>query len=243
MWNLLIDFLTANEDIRYDLIIVAILTYLFLLWVVVSIWVILDAKKRYESIWISLMWGVLVLILNFPILILYLMLRPEDEWWKLHHEEEIDDISPSGGVNVPLVNFVGENGQVALSFEVKINPQSTQNSDMSIEVGWNDKDNKNDFKLEEKVTTLEKNEDDSSDQISVEDNNNSNKDNQILSSLGSKITNAFKLFSENINGDKDRENNDPKADDTNISDERETEIRDKELESRKKKKKKKKKRN
>ena len=64
----------------------------------------------------------------------YLITRPEDENdYVLLPSEHLNN----KGINVPIVNFVGKDGKVNLSFELKINnPEFVNNSDMAINIDW-----------------------------------------------------------------------------------------------------------
>lgn len=119
------------------------LVYLVLFWLLVSIWVFFDAKKRYENDFIAVTFAVLNFIppFNFLILVFYLVIRPDirfddfDEW-------------EAGGVNVPIVNFMGKEG-IEMSLELRINPkrlkEADKTNDMTVEIGWDKRDEK--FKL------------------------------------------------------------------------------------------------
>ncbi|MBW7953215.1 hypothetical protein H3C67_00295 [Candidatus Dojkabacteria bacterium] len=131
MVEALLQFLDLNSDVPYqDLIIPAVFLYLAILWLVVSMWVYADAQKRFKRRWVSIVIAVANFLLQFPFLFVYLLIRPatiED------FEDWID-----GGVNVPIVNFTGENG-VVMSFELKINPKriaSDNDSEMKIDVSF-----------------------------------------------------------------------------------------------------------
>ena len=121
-----------------------IFVYLLLLWLAFCAWVYSDAIKRYDNMFLAIVWFVAVLILNFPALIFYFIVRPdkEDENILLIRDSGgATATSTEGGINVPLVNFVGENG-VAISFQLKINKSALQEeeiSNMKIDVGFDDK--------------------------------------------------------------------------------------------------------
>jgi len=120
-------------------ILMGAVAYVALLWFLFSFWVFIDAKKRYKKTGLALILFFVVFIFNFPALIFYLITRPENE----------DDfvIIPADnlnnrGVNIPIVNFIGKDGKVNFSFELKINNQefasqvSDMSSDMSIDLNW-----------------------------------------------------------------------------------------------------------
>jgi len=125
--------LISGGDLTVLLIGVAV--YLGLLWALFSFWVFIDAKKRYQKTNIAIVFFVVVLVFNFPALVFYLITRPEDDNdYVIFPSEHLDN----RGVNVPIINFVGKDGKVNLSFELKINnPEFVNNSDMSINVDWN----------------------------------------------------------------------------------------------------------
>lgn len=112
--DFVVSFVDFNEGLDFDLIIKLVVSYLVVFWVIVSLWVLKDAKDRFNNIFVALILAILNLILFLPFLVLYLLARP-------HIEDEFEDWS-EGGVNVPIVNFVGKEG-VEMSFELRINPK------------------------------------------------------------------------------------------------------------------------
>lgn len=116
-------------------ILMAALAYVVLLWFLFSFWVYVDAKKRYKKTALAIVLFLVVFIFNFPALVFYLITRPENE------DDFVifpaDNLS-NRGVNIPIVNFIGKDGKVNFSFELKINNQefAAQASDMSIDVNW-----------------------------------------------------------------------------------------------------------
>jgi len=129
----MIDIITGFLDskIDYQTIFAIVGLYLLSLWLMFCLWVFIDANKRYKKPVMGLFMSLLVFVFNFPALVFYLIIRPEvDEF----ADFGLDTMA--GGVQVPLVNFIGENGEVALSFNVQIQPQLQSKSDMVINVGW-----------------------------------------------------------------------------------------------------------
>lgn len=120
--------------------------YILILWLMFSFWVYVDARKRYKKTSIGIVFFFVVFIFNFPALIFYLVTRPEDENDFLFFPS--DNLS-NRGVNVPVVNFVGQDGKVNFSLELKINnPEVAHSADMSVDVNWKS-ENKDFVKQEE----------------------------------------------------------------------------------------------
>lgn len=113
-------------------LLIVIVIYIAALWLMFCLWVLIDANKRYHNFLIAILFTLIVFVFNFPALIFYLILRPEEEGGYLASD-------PAGGVNVPLMNFLGEDGQVKMSLNLTVANQSTQPnsaSDMDIQVRW-----------------------------------------------------------------------------------------------------------
>jgi hypothetical protein len=147
--QLITDIVEGNSEINWSLIIILIGLYFISLWLVISIWVYYDAHKRYEGYVTPVLFGFLVFFLNFPMLIFYFTVRPDLTF------EEFDDWE-AGGVNVPIVNFMGKDG-IEMSFEMRINPRRLRDEekpDMNIEIGW-DNDNEK-FRLIDKDEIVKK---------------------------------------------------------------------------------------
>lgn len=139
MPSLILDFLDFNKNIDYGIIIPLAFLYVFIFWFIVSGWVYFDSKKRTKNKVKGLLIGFGNLIFGVPYLILYLLIRPSD------FELEADLLSEaSGGVNVPVVNFVGKDGMV-MSLELRINSAKLAQenaSEMKVDVSFDSQDDK-----------------------------------------------------------------------------------------------------
>ena len=95
----------------------------------------------------------LALILNFPTLIFYLIVRPEAEDEHVFYMHSDEEASNLGGVNVPIVNFIGEDG-FKISLQLKVaNPKAEKDSNLDINLDW--KSNDENMKVEEKKVPAE----------------------------------------------------------------------------------------
>lgn len=131
MSEFLLDFIDFNESVDYAVVLQLFCSYVLLLWVVIAVWVGVDAKKRFNSNKFSFLFFFLVLILNFPMLIFYFIVRP-DEQFEGYEEWE------AGGVHVPMVNFTGKDG-VEMVIELKLKPSRINpniQEDMKVDVSW-----------------------------------------------------------------------------------------------------------
>ena len=116
IWDAIIDFVIENEKIQYDRIIAMTLVYLAFLWMVVSVWVVTDAYNRYQRKYLAFVWGVIVFVANFPSLIIYFLVRPE---------EDLSDIIAGAGSEapsnlIPIASLIDDNGDIKLQFELRI---------------------------------------------------------------------------------------------------------------------------
>lgn len=102
--------------------------YILALWAMFSFWVFVDAKKRYQSTKIGILFFILVFVLNFPALIFYIIIRPENE-------EDIGHYGMlHGGLDIPIANFIGKEDQIEFSLSIKLNPSiNTETVKVSIE--------------------------------------------------------------------------------------------------------------
>lgn len=110
MINNLISFI---ESLDVGQILFAFGVYLLFLWLLVPIWVYLDSKKKFKNDMLAVLLFLLVLPLNIPGLLFYIIIRPEDDIY-----EDIDD---DHVVNIPIVNFVSDKNDLVLGFEIKLN--------------------------------------------------------------------------------------------------------------------------
>ncbi len=112
MIDIILELIDFNESVDYSVVTKIVLAYLVLLWIFVSIWVFNDAKYRFNNMIIAILLGILNLVLSFPFLLIYLLVRPS-------HRDDDDDFSEEGGVNIPIVNFTKDDG-VVISLQLKI---------------------------------------------------------------------------------------------------------------------------
>src|SRR5258706_1665730 len=136
MFNFLINILETNID--YKTVLTGIFVYLLLLWLMFCFWVFMDSQKRYNNFIVSIVFFLLVLVFNFPALIFYLIIRPEKEEDNIMFLQGGD--MGQGGVNVPIVNFLGKDG-IELSLQLKISNKSTvMNPNLKVNVDWESSD-------------------------------------------------------------------------------------------------------
>lgn len=132
----MIDFLVSilEANINFQTVGAFILLYFFAIWLLLCFWVFVDAKRRYDRKLHGLIFFFIVLIFNFPGLIFYLIIRPEkndDQFIYLQNNELVSDDSDKKGVEVPIINFIGEDGSVNLSFQLRINKAVMNNVQVS----------------------------------------------------------------------------------------------------------------
>lgn len=116
----ILNLVKVNENIDYTFLIPLVILYFIIFWLLVSIWVYIDTKKRIKRKRFRILIFLLNLIFGLPFMLLYFLARPYDN-------EEVDEIS-GGGVNVPIINFVGKEG-IVMALELKISPTSLVNKD------------------------------------------------------------------------------------------------------------------
>jgi len=113
MSSAILDLVKMNEKIDYTFLIPLVILYFLIFWLIVSLWVYVDTKKRIKRKRFRILIFFLNLIFGLPFMLLYLLARPYDN-------DEMDEISGEG-VNVPIINFVGKDGMV-MALELKILP-------------------------------------------------------------------------------------------------------------------------
>jgi len=118
----------VDSTLDYAFVGKLVVLYLLALWAMFSFWVYVDAKKRYHSTKMGVLFFLLVFILNFPALIFYIIIRPENE-------EEIGHYGMlHGGLDIPVANFIGKDDEIEFSLSIKLNPNiSTDSVKVSIE--------------------------------------------------------------------------------------------------------------
>lgn len=146
MNDLILNLVKFNEGVDFTVLIPIIFLYLAIFWLIVSVWVFMDSKSRLKSKKKGIALAILNFIFGIPFLLLYILARPFDDSEILldlkDDEAEHAKNAAYGGLNVPVVNFMGKDG-VVMSLEIKINPKSmdaVNDSEMKIDVSFDSKD-------------------------------------------------------------------------------------------------------
>jgi len=125
----LLNVITGKQAPDFNLVLMLLVIYLALLWLAFCVWVFVDAKKRYDKMYKAILISLVVFVLNFPALIFYLVVRPEDE-------AAFVSQAHTSGVEVPVVRFVDANGKLKLALNLEIANQVNDQSDMTVSVAW-----------------------------------------------------------------------------------------------------------
>ena len=133
MWNFLLDLVQVNETIDYTLIISLILSYLFLLWFIITIWVFFDAKKRYRKLLMNILIWLFIFAFGPPALIFYILVRPEHTL----EEEDIMNMALSGERAMKPIHFDGNRGfEISMNFSVQPKQVASDQHKMLMNVEW-----------------------------------------------------------------------------------------------------------
>lgn len=127
----LINTVTGKEALQFSTVLTVVIFYLVLLWVAFCLWVLIDSYKRYKNILIAVGITLVVFVLNFPALILYLILRPEEDYYMMPTTNQAQ-----GGVEVPVIRFVDNEGNIKLALNLQVSSAWTPDADMTISVGF-----------------------------------------------------------------------------------------------------------
>jgi hypothetical protein len=134
--DFLLDLIDINEKVNFDIVLPIIGGWLILFWLAICTWVAKDAYKRYEfNKKLAIIWFIGVFFFGIPGVMFYLIVRPE----------ELDQNSYfGGGVNVPIANFVGTDGNFVMGLQLKINNTelTEQVRDMKLSIDWESDDPK-----------------------------------------------------------------------------------------------------
>lgn len=126
--NAVVTSVNILNGISFTHVLIGIAIYLIAIWLMVSIWAGRDARRRYQDNTKGLFWGAAIFLLNFPALMFYLIIRPEVD---AYH-------GSNGGLQVPLINFVGRDKKMVFNLQLKINPEELTEAaqDMKVEIDW-----------------------------------------------------------------------------------------------------------
>lgn len=131
--NFVLDLLKVNEGLNYGLIAAIILSYLFFIWFIVSLWVFVDARKRYKHLATPFLFMILSLFLGLPFLIFYIMARPEHTL----EEDYYVNLALSGEKELKPIVFDGEKGfEISLNLSVQPRQTAEGKHTMAMSVEW-----------------------------------------------------------------------------------------------------------
>lgn len=149
VFDVLVDLIDFNESVNFRLIIGIILGYFFTLWLVIVLWVYFDAKRRYKSDIHPPAMALGTLILSFPFLIFYLLIRPDSE-----HDEYDWHEDERPGVNIPMINFQGKDG-IEMSLNLTVHPKLKSSKESDIKVGVSIEPDDDKFEIKEVEELIE----------------------------------------------------------------------------------------
>jgi len=133
--NPLLDSFDFLKNIQFEYVAIIVAGYIFAIWLMVTAWAARDASRRYSGRFTAALWAIAILVLGFPALMFYFVIRPEVG-------EEQETGYASGGLQVPLINFIGKNNEMLFNLQIKINPDELTQAvqDMKVDIEWLSKD-------------------------------------------------------------------------------------------------------
>lgn len=108
-------------------LLIVVLFYIVALWLMFCLWVFVDAMRRFQNTFVALLLTLLTFVFNFPALVFYLIIRPEEPVTG-------GKDATVGGTNVPLMNFVDETGEVQFSLNLKVAQSMQSGADMELTI-------------------------------------------------------------------------------------------------------------
>ncbi|MCA9381458.1 hypothetical protein KC678_04290 [Candidatus Dojkabacteria bacterium] len=166
---------TLLENINIFHVLFISFLYLIILWSLIPIWVYIDAKKRYDNPRMAKLFFFLILPLNIPGFIIYIIIRPDDQIDFPNSQIESEDL-----INVPIVKFLNEKNDFVMSFDLRINggiidPKDRADLNMQVSI---DADKKNIVleNTEDKPRVVDKKSSEAEDQESIKEKKLSKKE-------------------------------------------------------------------
>lgn len=144
MINAFVDFINFNRGLNYQVVLVLFGLYILLIWLIVVLWAYFDAKKRYVNPIHQILIGLATFFLGIPFVLLYLLIRPDELYDDGVGEAEYQ----RGGVNIPMINFVGKEG-VEMTLTLNISPKVSQVRPTDLKIGVSVEPNEDKFEIKE----------------------------------------------------------------------------------------------
>lgn len=141
------------ENLQVEFVIGAFAIYFVLLWILIPVWVFIDAKRKYTTIYAPVLLFLLILPLNLPAFIFYIIIRPDND------SENFIDGDDQHIVNIPIANFVGEKQDLVMGIDLRIHNSLLKNGstpDFKLSISTNEEtvklvEEKTEVPVEEKV--------------------------------------------------------------------------------------------
>lgn len=132
MIDFFLNLVKVNESVDYAAIISIIVSYFLIIWLVITVWIFNDARKRYVRFITAFLFTLFVLFFGPPALIFYIMIRPEHTL----EEDYLINLALSGEKELRPIYFDGDRGfdiSINLSVQPKQSPNDKHKMNMSID--------------------------------------------------------------------------------------------------------------
>ncbi len=145
MADFFVELIDVNKGVNFQIIFGLIIAYILILWIIVVLWTYFDARKRYPNEIYPFIMGLSTFFLGIPFLVFYLLIRPDKEEYSAFPDF---DEPTKGGVNIPMINFVGEEGiEMTLNLSVSRKVKDLKPNDLKIDLNIEPSDSK--FEVEQ----------------------------------------------------------------------------------------------
>jgi cbb3-type cytochrome oxidase subunit 3 len=102
------------ENLQIELVIAVFAIYFILLLILIPVWVFIDSKKKFNNAYAPVLLFLLILPLNLPAFIFYIIIRPDEDMDGSFGNDEYHI------ANIPVVNFIGEKNDLVMGIDLRI---------------------------------------------------------------------------------------------------------------------------
>lgn len=133
MIDFFLNLIKVNESVDYAMLISILVSYFFIIWFVICIWVFNDARKRYIKFITSFLFTLFVLLFGPPALIFYILVRPEHTL----EEDYLINLALSGEREMKPIYFDGDSGfDISINLSVQPKNSADDKHKLNMSIDW-----------------------------------------------------------------------------------------------------------
>lgn len=133
MSEFFLNLIKTNEGINYGFVFLLVGLYMIAFWLIVCFWAWFDSNKRYKNKAMPFLIFIFILLMGFPALIFYIIIRPEHT---KEEQEYVDQAFRVNGIETEKIDIKGGDGfNILLNLEV-IPKSEGEGQELKVGMDW-----------------------------------------------------------------------------------------------------------